>query len=537
MKKTLRLSLLSMLFMLCGGMAWADEVTISASDLEGAIESSKTVSGVTFSAKKNNGSTAPSLNKNDFDLRIYAKGTLTISAQKNITKMVFNVSTQGLKRLAPITASVGSIATQAKGDETVTWTGEAQEIVLTVGEKAEFGSDGSSKAGQLDFSSVTITFGEDGPVVETVSAPVFSPKGGEFEESIEVTLSCATEGATILYAVDDPTAAPQFTEYDGAITLTETTTLMAKAVKGDLESSVVSATFTKKEPVIEPEAQKVNVTEALEVIAQMEDKAQTEEWYEVTGYIVAVTEVSTSFGNASYLISDKAGDTANALTVYRGYYLNNEKFTAADQIGLGDKVVVRGQLLRYVNKSGEMTPELAQGNYIISIEKSEVPVEPEYEKVNVAEALEVIAQMEDGAKSTKTYEITGYVVEITEISVEHGNGTYLISDKTDDTENTLTVFRGKFLNGVDFTSVDEIGVGDKVVVRGLLQRYVKDQVMTPEVAQGNYIVSIEKADITDGINEVKAGANGAAIYSLQGQRMVNAQKGLYIVNGKKVVMK
>ena len=47
---------------------------------------------------------------------------------------------------------------------------------------------------------VSVTSAEE-PVVETVADPVFTPDGGEFEESIEVTLTCATEGATIYYAV------------------------------------------------------------------------------------------------------------------------------------------------------------------------------------------------------------------------------------------------------------------------------------------------------------------------------------------------
>jgi len=43
---------------------------------------------------------------------------------------------------------------------------------------------------------------------------------------------------------------------------------------------------------------------------------------------------------------------------------------------------------------------------------------------------------------------------------------------------------------------------------------------------------------TDGINTVKAAElNGAEIYNLAGQRIQSAQKGLYIVNGKKVVIK
>lgn len=163
MIKTLRFSLLSMLMMLCGSVFAADDVTISAEKLSGLPEGPVTVSGYTFTAEKNNGSTAPAYNTNGKDVRLYAKNTLTIKAASgNMTKIVFNISAQGKKRLAPITASTGTIAAQASGDETVTWTGNANEVTFTVGEKAVYGSDGAEKAGQFDFVSVVFGAGGEG---------------------------------------------------------------------------------------------------------------------------------------------------------------------------------------------------------------------------------------------------------------------------------------------------------------------------------------------------------------------------------------
>lgn len=117
--------------------------------------------GYSVVLKKNNGGTAPTVNATAKDCRLYAKGTATISNSKDITRIVFNISEAGKKRLAPITASVGTIATQASGDETVVWTGKAKEITFTVGERADYGSE-SDKAGQLDFSSIDATYLDDG---------------------------------------------------------------------------------------------------------------------------------------------------------------------------------------------------------------------------------------------------------------------------------------------------------------------------------------------------------------------------------------
>ena len=73
-----------------------------------------------------------------------------------MTSIVFNISSQGQKRLTSITASTGSVAKQASGDKTVKWTGSAKTVTFTVGEKATYGSEGADKAGQFDFSSVEI---------------------------------------------------------------------------------------------------------------------------------------------------------------------------------------------------------------------------------------------------------------------------------------------------------------------------------------------------------------------------------------------
>ena len=77
-----------------------------------------------------------------------------------------------------------------------------------------------------------------------VHEPVFSHTGGTFVQSVEVTMSTNTAGADIYYTTDGSDATPRATLYTGAITITETTTLKAVAVKGDNMSRQTSATFT-----------------------------------------------------------------------------------------------------------------------------------------------------------------------------------------------------------------------------------------------------------------------------------------------------
>ncbi len=508
MKKTLRFSILSMLLMLCG-TAFADEVTISAADMQNPATEATTVNGITFLAEKNNGSTAPTFNANAGDFRIYAKGTLTVSAEQNITKMVFNISTQGKKRLAPITASVGAIAEQAAGDETVTWSGEATGIVLTVGDKANYGSDGDSKAGQFDFESVTITLGE-GAVVETKAAkPVITPNGGSFADQQEVTITAAA-GAKIFYALNDAA----FGEYTAPFVLTETTTVKAYAydeTKDVKQSETVEATFTKQSVV----------TATCQDVINGQDGVV----YQVKGKCTNI--LNTTYGN--WDLEDETG----TIRIYGTLDAEgNTKNFASLGIEVGDIVTVQGPRKDY-NGTIELTDVT-----VISIEKGSGPV-PEIEEISVGKALQIIDGLADGAKTEKEYDVTGYIVNIKEISPKvgdegYGNATYEINDEAGVLEDALTVYRGYYLNNEYFTAEDQIAIGDKVVVRGKLQRYVKNGEMTPEVAQGNYIV--EKGTAT-AISHLNAEAESGIIYNLQGQLVMQATKGLYIIGGKKLLKK
>ena len=107
------------------------------------------------------------------------------------------------------------------------------------------------------------------------------------------------------------------------------------------------------------EASPYDVTKALAIIAS--GSASENDVY-VSGIVSTVSEIETSnFGNATYNISVD-GTTNSELIIFRGYYLGGVKFTATDQLKVGDKVVVCGKLIKFYEKS-----EMAQGNKLISL--------------------------------------------------------------------------------------------------------------------------------------------------------------------------
>ena len=86
----------------------------------------------------------------------------------------------------------------------------------------------------------------------------------------------------------------------------------------------------------------------------------------VSGTVVTKVSGSDQYKNADYYISDD-GTENNQLKVFRGKWLGGANFTSAQTLNAGDKVVVKGTLTDYTNKSGVTTREFAQGSQIVSL--------------------------------------------------------------------------------------------------------------------------------------------------------------------------
>ena len=100
----------------------------------------------------------------------------------------------------------------------------------------------------------------------------------------------------------------------------------------------------------------------------------------------------------------------------------------------------------------------------------------------------------------------------------------------------MTVYRAKNFGNVNFTE-ETIGVlkaDDEVVLQGQLQKYVKSEVVTPEI-KNCYLISVNGQT---GITNITADQlKNAPAYNVAGQRVNEGYKGLIIKGGKKVVVK
>lgn len=113
----------------------------------------------------------------------------------------------------------------------------------------------------------------------------------------------------------------------------------------------------------------------------------------------------------------------------------------------------------------------------------------------------------------------------------YGSLSYYISDDGT-TNNELQVYGGLSFKGEKFTSVDDIKVGDEVVVYGQLKKFNT----TYEIDKNNRLISKNGAT---GINKVVTDVDSAdaPAYNLAGQRVGKNAKGVLIKNGKKYVVK
>ena len=156
---------------------------------------------------------------------------------------------------------------------------------------------------------------------------------------------------------------------------------------------------------------------------------------------------------------------------------------------------------------------------------------------NTAETAYTIAKAKElidaGKGLSESVYVKGTVSQASkELNATFGSLSYYISDDGT-TGNELQVYGGLSFKGEKFTSVDDIKVGDVVVVYGKLVKYKT----TYELDKDNILISLNGT--TTGITNITTdeAAKNAPVYNLAGQKVTKAYKGVVIKNGKKMIQK
>ena len=201
------------------------------------------------------GSTAITPHGGTYYANTGGKGSASLATKAAIARpgvLTFYTS----KESTNTTTSKWTVQTSTDG---ATWT-DVAEFDATTGGKGEWTERVADLTGRTDVyiqiayaGSTAVRAIDDITLTEasaaSVAAPVFDPETEVFEDELEVTLTCLTDGAEIRYTLDgtEPSAASAL--YSAAIVISETTTIKAVAIKDAVLSTIVEKTYTKVEPL------------------------------------------------------------------------------------------------------------------------------------------------------------------------------------------------------------------------------------------------------------------------------------------------
>lgn len=498
-------------------------------------------------------------------LRLYS-GTMTIaSAAEDIKSVVFTLASQAssAKWGQGNTASVGTLDA---GATSVTWTGNTRELVISIAANTQISKitiNGEGGETPVDPQPGDLT--GDGTLANPYTPADAYSVASQMEKDVTSTQDYYIKGkissvkfffsaqygtATFNISADGTTDGTQFTCYsvyylenkswiDGytQIALGDEVIICGKLVNylGTTPETASKNAYiyslngkTKAEEGTEPQPQPQGDLSTCAQVLAGEDGTT----YRVRGLVTEIR--NTVYGN--FMLRDATGEILIYGTRDKEGNNGQNNSIAAWGIEVGDSVTVEGPRSTY-----KTTVELVDVTVLDVTKGGTTPQPVEIETISVEQALDMInEELQDGQTTTVSYYIPGFVVGAPEFQRKddgslYGNANFQLADEKDG-EPTITVFRAKYFDNVPFTeeTVSALNEGDEVVVCGKLQRFVKNDVMTPEVSSC-YLYSINGQSSSIAAVEMQAGQQ--AVFNLQGQRVVSMQRGLYIIGGKKYLVK
>ena len=165
-----------------------------------------------------------------------ASGNLKLTYKTNAKPLKVSTTTNSIR--IQNAEDDGSISFNTFGEHTVTFTDVTTSMTsITITFTATSGDNVRLDDIQLVGHSEAVA----------VEAPTFSVNPGTYYTAQSVELNCATDGATIYYTTNGSEPSSSSTQYNGAISVTATTTIKAIAIKDGISSTVSTGTYTISE--------------------------------------------------------------------------------------------------------------------------------------------------------------------------------------------------------------------------------------------------------------------------------------------------
>lgn len=214
---------------------------------------------------------------------------------------------------------------------------------------------------------------------------------------------------------------------------------------------------------------------------------------------VAKKPAGLSWGTASRSVTIGAEDNVfptlsneNNLPIT---YTSSETSVATINTNGEITLVAAGETKITASFAGNDEYEAGEVTYTLTVKEAGGTTPSEITEITVAKALEITNALENGKTTTEEYKVKGFIVGTPDFqrradNTLYGNVNLTIADEKGGS-TTLTIFRGKYFNDANFTeeTITTLKEGDEVVFQGKLQKYVKDEVITPELTSC-YLISV-----------------------------------------------
>ena len=176
-------------------------------------------------------------------------------------------------------------------------------------------------------------------------------------------------------------------------------------------------------------------------------------------------------------------DTKDGGKVFEAYWANLPEGVTAFTVGT--KVKITGKLMKYVNASGQMTPEIKNATVVVLPDDGgETPVGDVID-VSCVLAAQMAVRLPDNTSSEETYRVTGYITKVIgAVSTKTGTPqqSFWMADKMADGE----VFQAFYANLPE--GVSEFTVGMKIEMTGKLYNYVNSSGGAAEMKNGTVVI-------------------------------------------------
>lgn len=391
------------------------------------------------------------------------------------------------------------------------------------------------------------------------ATPEITVPAGAFLDSKVITMT-STDGATIYYTTDGSVPTNSSTPYDSANkpSIIATTTFKAIAIKaGWSDSEVASETFTKIVPLTVAEVIAMAPTST-----STPAKGQSDIY--VTGYIIGefrnITATNTTVltsdftTDANIALADSPTTTALASSIPVNLTSNNHKDAFGNKTNkgktIGYKVLVKGDALKYFS-----VPGLKNIDEISAVSVPATLGTNGYTTFASTYPLDLTAaNLPTGVEAYKA-SVEGTTVTFTEIDqTVPANTGILLKGTANETVAIPVAASGTAVEGNAFlvneggsTFAAESGYNYFGLKKGTLTFALFDPSAVAIPANKAYLKVAESAGVKS-LNVVFDEATGIstlervvidneAWYDLQGRRVAQPTKGIYIHNGKKVFIK